>query len=141
MANDLRRAWLGGYRRSDVATVLARGDIDRERLQLELEAVTQRANAMQVEIRELHARIDARRRRRRRSTTGPRTSSHAGTQSANAGRPSAKPSTPSTSRQPGGTRSTASGRTAAATSTSSPRTNAQTPSPASTGRYEPANAP
>jgi len=62
MANDLRRAWLGGYRRSDVATVLARGDIDRERLQLELEAVTQRANAMQVEIRELHARIDALRR-------------------------------------------------------------------------------
>src|SRR4051812_10742789 len=57
--HDLRRAWLGGYRRADVAAALARGDIDRERLQLELDAVTQRAHAMQVEIRELHARIDA----------------------------------------------------------------------------------
>jgi len=57
--HDVRRAWLGGYRRADVASALARGDIDRERLQLELDAAIQRANAMQVEIRELHARIDA----------------------------------------------------------------------------------
>jgi chromosome segregation ATPase len=57
-SHDLRRAWLGGYRRGDVAGALARGDIDRQRLQLELDAATQRANAMQVEIRELHARID-----------------------------------------------------------------------------------
>lgn len=57
--HDLRRAWLGGYRRADVTAALARGDIDRERLQLELDAGTQRAKAMQVEIRELHARIDA----------------------------------------------------------------------------------
>lgn len=59
MPRDLRRAWIGGYRRSDVAGALARGDIERERLQLELDAVTQRANAMQVEIRDLHTRIDA----------------------------------------------------------------------------------
>jgi chromosome segregation ATPase len=59
---DLRRAWIGGYRRSDVATVLARGELDRERLQLELDAAAHRGNAMQVEIGELHARIDALRR-------------------------------------------------------------------------------
>jgi chromosome segregation ATPase len=56
--HDLRRAWLGGYKRADVAATLSRSEIDREALQRELDAVTQRANAMQLEIRELHARID-----------------------------------------------------------------------------------
>lgn|SRR5262245_51602949 len=58
-AHELRRAWIGGYRRADVEAALARAEIDRDRMQLELDAVTQRSNAMQVEIRELHDRVDA----------------------------------------------------------------------------------
>jgi chromosome segregation ATPase len=57
-AQELRRAWLGGYRRAEVDRALARGDTERDRLQAELDAATQRANAMQLEIRDLHDRID-----------------------------------------------------------------------------------
>ena len=57
-AHDLRRAWVGGYRQADVDAALSRAQAERERLQLELDAATQRTNAMQMEIRELHDRID-----------------------------------------------------------------------------------
>ena len=57
-AHELRRTWLGGYRRADVDRALTRAETEQERLQAELGSATQRANAMQLEIRELHDRID-----------------------------------------------------------------------------------
>jgi chromosome segregation ATPase len=57
-AHELRRAWPGGYRQADVDGALTRAETERNRLQAELDGVTQRANAMQLEIRELHSRID-----------------------------------------------------------------------------------
>src|SRR5262249_7170409 len=57
-AQELRRAWLGGYRRADVDKALARGATERDPVPTALAAATQRANAMQLEIRDLHDRID-----------------------------------------------------------------------------------
>jgi chromosome segregation ATPase len=59
----LRHAWLRGYRTSDVELALARASLLGERLQHELEAARQRAQAMQTEIDELHNRVDGFRRR------------------------------------------------------------------------------
>jgi chromosome segregation ATPase len=50
-----------GYKASDVDVALARSALRIEQLEYELEAMTQRANAMQIEIRDLHARVDAHR--------------------------------------------------------------------------------
>jgi chromosome segregation ATPase len=60
---DLRRSWFRGYRRGDVESTLAGEELFRSRLEHDLGAVTARANAMQVEIRELHRQIDAMRER------------------------------------------------------------------------------
>src|SRR5689334_8972030 len=59
----LRRTWLRGYRTSDVEIALARSTLELERLQHEVDAGRSRAHAMQVEINELHSRIDGFRRR------------------------------------------------------------------------------
>ncbi len=61
MLNDsgLRRSRFGGYRRSDVEALLAHEQLVRSRLELELEAATQRANAMKLEIVDLNDHIDA----------------------------------------------------------------------------------
>lgn len=55
---NLRRAFLRGYRQGDVELALARASLMQEQVQLELDATTARANAMQTEISELHRRID-----------------------------------------------------------------------------------
>lgn len=47
-----------GYKKSDVDVALARSTLRIEQLEYELEGMTQRAGAMQLEIRDLHARID-----------------------------------------------------------------------------------
>jgi cell division septum initiation protein DivIVA len=47
-----------GYKRSEVDASTARGALRIEQLEYELGGMTQRANAMQIEIRELHDRID-----------------------------------------------------------------------------------
>ena len=47
-----------GYKRSEVDAATARSELRIEQLEYELDGMTQRANAMQVEIRELHSRID-----------------------------------------------------------------------------------
>lgn len=47
-----------GYKRSEVDVAVARSVLRIEQLEHELEGMTQRANAMQIEIRELHGRID-----------------------------------------------------------------------------------
>ena len=47
-----------GYRRSEVDTAKMRSDLRIEQLEYELSNMTQRANAMQVEIRDLYGRID-----------------------------------------------------------------------------------
>ena len=60
---QLRRAWLRGYRQGDVELAVARGTLLREQLQIELDAARARAAAMQVEITELHRRIDDLRKR------------------------------------------------------------------------------
>src|SRR3954453_4810635 len=57
--NQLRRAWLRGYRQGDVELAVARATLAREQLQHELSATSARANAMQTEIAELHRRVDA----------------------------------------------------------------------------------
>jgi len=60
---QLRRAWLRGYRQGDVELAVARGTLLREQLQIELDAARARAAAMQVEITELHRRLDDLRKR------------------------------------------------------------------------------
>jgi chromosome segregation ATPase len=55
---QLRRAWLRGYRQGDVELAVARGTLLREQLQIELDAARARSAAMQVEITELHRRLD-----------------------------------------------------------------------------------
>lgn len=57
MTKDFRRSWRG-YKRSDVEIASAHSTIRIDQLEFELEGMTQRANAMQIEIRQLHARID-----------------------------------------------------------------------------------
>ena len=52
-----------GYRRSEVDTAKMRSDLRIEQLEYELSNMTQRANAMQVEIRDLYGRIDGLRER------------------------------------------------------------------------------
>ena len=52
-----------GYRRSEVDTAKMRSDLRIEQLEYELSNMTQRANAMQVEIRDLYGRIDESRER------------------------------------------------------------------------------
>ena len=47
-----------GYRRSEVDTAKMRSDLRIEQLEFELSNMTQRANAMQIEIRDLYSRID-----------------------------------------------------------------------------------
>ena len=54
-----------GYRRSEVDTAKMRSDLRIEQLEYELSNMTQRANAMQVEIRDLYGRIDELRERER----------------------------------------------------------------------------
>ena len=61
MAGDQSEQFRGafrGYNRGDVDTALARAAADREAQESQLDAALQRANAMQVEINELHARIE-----------------------------------------------------------------------------------
>ncbi len=60
---QLRRAWLRGYRQGDVELAIARGTLLRQQLQIELEASRARSAAMQVEITELHRRLDDLRKR------------------------------------------------------------------------------
>jgi chromosome segregation ATPase len=55
---ELRRTWLRGFRASDVEIALARSSLQQERLQVELDAYRQRVQAMQVEIDDLHGRVD-----------------------------------------------------------------------------------
>ena len=52
-----------GYKRSEVDASTARAALRIEQLEYELGGMTQRANAMQIEIRELHGRIDQARER------------------------------------------------------------------------------
>jgi predicted nucleic acid-binding Zn-ribbon protein len=61
VANDqsLRRARWRGYRRADVEAALAHDQLVRTRLELDLEAATQRISALELEVRELNTRIDA----------------------------------------------------------------------------------
>ena len=60
---QLRRAWLRGYREGDVELAIARATLKREQLQIELDASRARSAAMQVEITELHRRLDDLRKR------------------------------------------------------------------------------
>jgi chromosome segregation ATPase len=57
-SGNFPRSWLRGYRRSEVDVSMARSVLRVEQLEFELEGMTQRANAMQIEIRELHSLID-----------------------------------------------------------------------------------
>ena len=52
-----------GYNRGDVDLAISRSTMRTDQLEYELGNMTQRANAMQVEIQELHARIDGMRER------------------------------------------------------------------------------
>jgi predicted nucleic acid-binding Zn-ribbon protein len=58
-----------GYKRSEVDASTARAALRIEQLEFELGGMTQRANAMQIEIRELHDRIDQMREREASLTT------------------------------------------------------------------------
>ena len=61
VANDqgLRRARFGGYRRGDVEAALAHDQLLQTRLELDLEAAIDRISTLELEGRELNARIDA----------------------------------------------------------------------------------
>jgi chromosome segregation ATPase len=59
----LRRAWFRGYRLGDVELATARATLAHEQTRHELEATKARADAMQLEITELHRRIDTFRKR------------------------------------------------------------------------------
>ncbi len=59
----LRRTRFGGFRRGDVEAALAHDQLIVSRLELELHAATQRVNALQLEVAELQARIEAGRER------------------------------------------------------------------------------
>ncbi len=59
----LRRTRFGGFRRGDVEAALAHDQLVVSRLELELHAATQRVNALQLEVGELQARIEAGRER------------------------------------------------------------------------------
>ncbi|MFL5953705.1 MAG: DivIVA domain-containing protein [Gaiellaceae bacterium] len=61
--NKLRRAWLRGFRQGDVELAIARGTLLQEQLQHELDASRARTEAMQVEIAELHRRVESFRQR------------------------------------------------------------------------------
>ena len=65
MSDDpgLRRAWFRGYRLGDVELATARATLAHEQTRHELEATKARADAMQLEITELHRRIDTFRKR------------------------------------------------------------------------------
>jgi chromosome segregation ATPase len=58
MSNDTFPAAFRGYKRSDVDAAVARSLLRVEQLEHDLDAMTQRSNAMQIEIRDLHGRID-----------------------------------------------------------------------------------
>jgi chromosome segregation ATPase len=55
--DKFRRSWRG-YRRADVDLAAAHAALREGQLEYELDSMTQRANAMQIEIRELHDRVD-----------------------------------------------------------------------------------
>ena len=59
----LRRTRFGGFRRGDVEAALAHDQLVISRLELELHAATQHVNALQLEVGELQARIEAGRER------------------------------------------------------------------------------
>jgi predicted nucleic acid-binding Zn-ribbon protein len=61
VTNDqsLRRTRFRGYRRGDVEAALAHDQLLRTRLELDLEAATQRISALELEVRDLNTRIDA----------------------------------------------------------------------------------
>ena len=59
MSNDRFPRSFRGYRRGDVEAELVRIGAEKTRLEGDLAAAGARTAAMQVEIRELHARVDA----------------------------------------------------------------------------------
>jgi chromosome segregation ATPase len=61
--SKFRRAWLRGYRQGDVELAVARATLTHEHMTHELNATRARADAMQVEITELHRRIETFRQR------------------------------------------------------------------------------
>ena len=61
--SKFRRAWLRGYRQGDVELAIARATLAHEHMTHELNATRARASAMQVEITELHRRIETFRQR------------------------------------------------------------------------------
>ncbi|HZT92306.1 MAG TPA: DivIVA domain-containing protein [Gaiellaceae bacterium] len=62
MGESFTRTWRG-YRPADVDAAIARSTLRIEQLEHELEAAAAGTTAMQVEIRDLHARVDAARER------------------------------------------------------------------------------
>src|SRR3954451_6050235 len=63
MDDGLREAWFPGYPPRDGELAIARSTLQREQVQLDLDATRARANAMQTEITELHRRVEDLRRR------------------------------------------------------------------------------
>jgi len=61
--SKFRRAWLRGYRQGDVELAVAKATLTHEHMTHELNAARARADAMQVEITELHRRIETFRQR------------------------------------------------------------------------------
>jgi chromosome segregation ATPase len=60
---SLRRSRFRGYRRADVETALAHGELVRTRLELDLDAAVRRISALELEVHELNRRLDAARER------------------------------------------------------------------------------